>query len=323
MPHHSPQNEGITWISPQTLIRMRHLAFKLPLNGRKIRAHQDGAYLSAFKGRGMEFDESRRYFPGDDIRNIDWRVTARTGKPHTKTFHEERERPVLLWLDLNPPMFFATRGAFKSVVATQAATLLAWRAANQSDRLGALVFAGDEHTESKPKRGKNAVLDFIGKTCRHSAWQNQGKTPTRNMLQAMSRLRQASRPGSLVFLFSDFRGDEGHIFDKQTESCLTSIARHCQVVLVKIYDPVEADLPPAGYYKVSNDRHELQLDTGNKLFRTEYAQHFTQHHNALSELCRKHRMKLISLSTQDDVVGVLQKSLGIPLSSPSPSRPDR
>ena len=130
MSHKDQQAEGITWISPQSLIQLRLLATKLPLNSGKIHARQGGAYLSSFKGRGMEFDESRMYLPGDDIRSMDWKVTARTNQPHTKVFREERERPVLLWLDLNPSMFFATRGAFKSVVATKPP--VCWRGARSA-----------------------------------------------------------------------------------------------------------------------------------------------------------------------------------------------
>ena len=155
--------EGITWISPQSLIKLRLHASQTMLNSSIIHAKQGGAYLSSFKGRGMEFDESRIYQAGDDIRNMDWRVTARTGEAHTKVFREERERPVLLWLDLNPSMMFATRNRFKSVIATELAALIAWGAAKNNDRLGGLIFSSDEHIEIKPRRGKAAVLDFIGR----------------------------------------------------------------------------------------------------------------------------------------------------------------
>ncbi|MBE9568426.1 MAG: DUF58 domain-containing protein, partial [Proteobacteria bacterium] len=135
------QAEGITWISTQSLIRLRMHASQLLLNSSKIHAKQGGAYLSSFKGRGMEFDESRIYQAGDDIRNMDWRVTARTGTAHTKVFREERERPVLLWLDLNASMMFATRNKFKSVIATELASLIAWSAARNNDRIGGLIFS--------------------------------------------------------------------------------------------------------------------------------------------------------------------------------------
>ncbi|UCB55781.1 MAG: DUF58 domain-containing protein [Thiotrichales bacterium] len=303
------KTDGLTWISQQSLIKLRHDAGKLPLHSSKIHARQGGAYMSSFKGRGMEFDESRLYMPGDDIRNMDWRVTARTGDPHTKVFREERERPVLIWLDLNPSMFFATRGCFKAVAATRAAALLAWSSSAQNDRLGALIFAGDDHIELKPRRGKSAVLDLIGRTCKHPAWQNWKQRQPRNTGRAMSRLRKVTRPGSLLFLISDFRD-----MDEQAESHLINVARHNDVVLIQVYDPIEAELPPPGSYRVSDGDSELQLNTADKTLRSEYRQRFDQHSAKLAKLCRQHRMYLLPVSTQDDVLTSLQQGLGIPAS---------
>lgn len=300
------KSDGITWISPQHLIQLRHDAGKLPLHSSKIHARQGGAYMSSFKGRGMEFDESRLYMPGDDIRNMDWRVTARTGEPHTKIFREERERPVLIWLDLNPSMFFATRGCFKSVAAAKIAALLAWSTSAHNDRLGALIFSGEEHIELKPRRGKSAVLDLIGRTCKHPAWQQDRSTRPRNTAHAMSRLRKVTRPGSLVFLISDFRD-----INEQAESHLINVARHNDVVLIQVYDPVEAELPPAGSYKVSDGSNDLQLNTGDRRLRQEYRQRFEQRQARLAKLCRQHRMFLLPVSTAEEVLSALQQGLGI------------
>ena len=303
------KSDGIIWISPQRLIQLRHDAGKLPLHSSKIHARQGGAYMSSFKGRGMEFDESRLYMPGDDIRNMDWRVTARTGEPHTKIFREERERPILIWLDLNPSMFFATRGCFKSVAAAKIAALLAWSTSAHNDRLGALIFSGEEHIELKPRRGKSAVLDLIGRTCKHPAWQHRYDTQPNKTAHAMSRLRKVTRPGSLVFLISDFRG-----INEQAESHLINVARHNDVVLIQVYDPVEAELPPAGSYKVSDGSNDLQLNTGDRRLRQEYRQRFELRQAGLAKLCRQHRMFLLPVSTAEDVLTALQQGLGIPAS---------
>jgi uncharacterized protein (DUF58 family) len=140
--------DNLVCVSPATLIALRGAGEGLSLKASRIAARQSGNYLSRFKGRGMEFDEARQYQPGDDVRTLDWRVTARTGKPHTKLFREERERAVLAWVDMRPTMFFATRGAFKSVIAARAAALIAWSTNQQGDRLGSLVFNADNHHES-------------------------------------------------------------------------------------------------------------------------------------------------------------------------------
>lgn len=305
MAKQSTNTEGLTWVNATSLIRLRQQARMLPLSSGKIHARQGGAYLSSFKGRGMEFDESRIYLPGDDIRNMDWRVTARTGTAHTKVFQEERERPVLLWLDLNPSMFFATRGAYKSVVATQAATLLAWSATSHNDRLGALVFAGDQHIELRPRRGKTAVLDFIGRTCNHPAW-HTGTSQARNMDQAMSRLRKVAHPGSLIFLLSDFRE-----MSEAAKSHLINIARHNDVVLIQIIDPIETALPESGIYRVSDGENDYRLNAANKKLRDHYLQRFQQHQQVLHKLCQQHRMYLLPLYTHENVLESLQRGLGL------------
>ena len=300
----SERIDNLTWLSARSMIQLRQQAKRLPLASGKIHARQGGAYLSSFKGRGMEFDEARLYLPGDDIRNMDWRVTARTGQAHTKVFREERERPVLMWLDLNPSMMFATRGAFKAVVASRIATLLAWSAADNSDRIGALVFAGKEHTEMRPRLGKNAVLDLIGHIDRHMAWNDAGDD--RDMNAAVSRLRKVSRPGSLVFMISDFRG-----FDDAARRNLSNIARHSDVVMIQVYDPVETALPERGTYQVSDGQRIIRLDSADDKTREDYSQRHVERQNALQQFCRQHRIYLLPVSTATDTTEQLQAGLGM------------
>ncbi len=302
-----PDTDGITTISTRSLIALREQAKQLPLHSSKIHARQGGAYLSSFKGRGMEFEESRMYMPGDDIRNMDWRVTARTGNAHTKVFREERERPVLLWLDLNASMMFATRGAFKAVVASKIAALLAWSTVNHNDRLGALIFAGDQHTEIRPRRGKNVALEILGAIAHHPAWQPQNQSvEKRDMQAAMSRLRKVTRPGSLVFMISDFRE-----MNHQAEVHLANIARHSDIVMIHVSDPIEDHLPPRGHYQVSDGKRVVQLNTSDKRYREQYHQRFDAHRQHLQKLCRQHRMFYLSVSTRDDPLTALQTGLGL------------
>ena len=153
--------DGVVRVSVASLLALHHGSASLAMQPRQVRALTSGAYLSPFKGRGMEFDEVRPYMQGDDVRSIDWRVTARSGKPHTKLFREERERAVLLWIDLRAAMFFATRGAFKAVRAAQAAALLGWSALHNGDRLGALIFNEQHHDELRPKRGQPPFMHVL------------------------------------------------------------------------------------------------------------------------------------------------------------------
>lgn len=161
--------DGVVRVSLASLLELCCGSRGLDLRPHRILASMSGSYLSPFKGRGMEFDEVRPYALGDDVRTIDWRVTARSGKPHTKLFREERERSVLLWVDLRSAMFFATRGAFKSVRASQAAALLGWRTLDLGDRLGALVFDESQHDELRPRRGQASFLHLLRRLAGHEA----------------------------------------------------------------------------------------------------------------------------------------------------------
>ncbi|MCW9013732.1 MAG: DUF58 domain-containing protein [Gammaproteobacteria bacterium] len=300
--------DDIVRIRQSTLIGLNREARKLPLKSGKIGAQFSGNYLSAFKGRGMEFDEVRPYQPGDDIRSMDWRVTARTGKPHTKLFREERERPVLLWVDYRQPMFFGTRNSFKSVVAAKAAALLAWSAAQHGDRLGGLIFSEHSHEELRPQRGKAGTLHFIKKLAEHAAWQDfKHSSPNESSgAQAMNRLRRVARPGSLIFLISDFR----HL-DEAAYSHLSMMARHNDVVLLSIHDPLETELPPAGFYRVSDGSNEMGLNTRRASVRENYQQRFVQHQQYLRDTCHKLNMFYLSLATDDNLVASLQAGLGL------------
>ena len=194
-------HNNLVSVQLKTLVDLAKPASLLNLHHSPKRSKQSGAYVSRFKGRGMEFDEARLYQPGDDIRSIDWRVTARTGKTHTKVFREERERPVFISVDNRPSMHFATRGVFKSVQAAKIAALLAWTAQQKGDRIGGQIFSNTHCQEIKPQNGKHGVLRFF------NALTKQSSTTALEMSldHALARLVQHARPGSLVYVISDFR----------------------------------------------------------------------------------------------------------------------
>ncbi|HMB58413.1 MAG TPA: DUF58 domain-containing protein, partial [Xanthomonadales bacterium] len=141
-------------------LRPRCHALRLPMRQPAASALA-GAYRSRFRGRGVDFVESRNYQPGDDIRNMDWRVTARTGRAHTKVFQEERERPVLIVLDASPSLYFGTRERLKSVAAGQLAASVAWSAVRRGDRIGGFLFAPGKHRELRPAGGRRGPMRVI------------------------------------------------------------------------------------------------------------------------------------------------------------------
>lgn len=303
---HIPEDASPVSVSQAGLIRLSGPARAIALDVLRVNSLQTGAYVSHFRGRGMEFDESRPYQPGDDPRSIDWRVTARSTTAYTKLFREERERPVLVVVDLRSTMHFATRGYFKSVNAGRAAALLAWAAHHRGDRLGGLIFGDTTHRELKPRLGRQAALRFVHELAGHADWQRRDPAANVEALrQAMSSLRRVARPGSLVVVVSDFTG-----FGRQAQSYLSSVARHNEVLAVFMNDPLERSLPPPGRYRLVSADDELAIDTFAAAARRDYAQAFEQRAEALETFCQRYGIHLMPMSTDDDPVSTLQTALG-------------
>jgi uncharacterized protein (DUF58 family) len=279
------------------LLRLRVAGEAIRLTAPRVRVAAAGGHLSPYKGRGVEFDESRPYQPGDDLRTIDWRVTARTGKPHTKVFREERNRPVFVWLDLRRPMLFATRGAYKGVRAAEMAALIAWSAVANGDRLGGLVFSETEHHELRPALGLRSALRLFQKIAAESLWQ-----PATNEVpaevdadRALLRLTRVARPGSLIFLLSDFRR-----LGADAERHLRQLAGHCDLMLVHFFDPVEADLPPPGRYRIQSGARTFAIETANETLRRSYHERYATRVANLKALARLPGIHLIECGTQAD-----------------------
>jgi uncharacterized protein (DUF58 family) len=302
----NPALNPATRVSLDELIALRQQARKLNLSRKQAALAQlAGNHASRFRGRGMDYQESRVYQPGDDIRSMDWRVTARTSRPHTKLYQEERERPVVVCVDLNPGMFFASRGALKSVVAARAASLIGWAAAARGDRIGALLFNGDHH-ELPPRGGKHGVLRLIRQLVAQSDPLENLKHPPhpQGLNGALARLRRVSRPGSLIFLLSDFYG-----IDDESGNHLMRLRQHNDVVAIQLVDALELAPPPPAYYGVSDGRQQGILDTRSATARKAYSDFFSQHHQAVRDLMRSRAIHLLQLSTGDDVASTLRRDL--------------
>lgn len=291
-------NSERTHVKLKTLLGMAQ-ATRVGLKKSFSISQQTGDYLSVIKGRGMEFDETRLYQPGDDISSLDWRVTARTGKAHTKIYREERERPVFIAVDYRTTMHFATRGVFKNVLAAKIAALLAWIAQRQCDRIGGQIFSEHSSHELRPINGKRGVLLLL-----HQLVARQ-KPQTSNNLQlqhAMWRLSNHVRPSSLVCIISDFRG-----LNVSVEHTLAKLSRHCTVMLINIYDPLERQLPEQGRYQLTNGQHDVILDTKDKNRVGRYLECCKQRQQHLSNFALKYKMILHNYSTDSNIRDVLQQ----------------
>lgn len=284
------------------LIALSRQANSLQLHATHIRSQMSGQYLSRITGRGMEFDESRPYQPGDDVRHIDWRVTARTGNTHTKLFREERERPVFINVDMRAAMFFATQGRFKSVIAAELAALIAWTAHRQGDRIGGEIFSETRHIEFRPRRGQQNVLHLLKSL---SSIEMPMSIETHSLLVPLQRINRIVHPGSLVCLISDFRG-----LDDAASTQLKLIARHSELILLHVHDPLEQQLPQKGLYRVSFGERLLNINTSNKALRNNYAQHYQQRIRRLDQLTHRYRIRLIHCRTDQLPIDVLRDTIG-------------
>lgn len=274
--------------------------FPPPPKGRTTaRAQQAGGYLSRYKGRGMEFDETRPYVPGDDVRNLDWKVTARSGRTHTKLFREERERPVFVAVDYRPAMWFATRGMFKAVLAARLAALLAWSAQRRSDRIGGQIVMADAIQEVKPQHGRATVLQWLRLLA--EAPHGPAAAAPASFDKALTQLARHARPGSLVYVLSDFRG-----LDAAGETALGRLAGHCQVVLGFIFDPFEQQPPSAGMLRLSDGQREALLSPAGAAFEQ---QRFEQRREHLQNLARRHNLRLADCPTSADPWNLLRHRL--------------
>ena len=236
------KSNGVSLSTPE-LLRYQQLAKLFSLVPKRApQAKLAGSYLTKHKGRGMEFDEARHYQPGDDIRAIDWRVTARTGKTHTKIYREERERPVFLFCDFLPSMMFGTKLLTKSVQAAHTAALISWSAAARGDKVGAIVFNQARHKEVNPLTRKKAVLHICHELKDvHSS--SLASTVNREeslnaFAEACARARRLAKPGSLVYLVSDFQN-----LSAKALQHLSQLTRHCEVRAIVVEDPIELALP--------------------------------------------------------------------------------
>ncbi|BDB25476.1 DUF58 domain-containing protein [Cupriavidus sp. P-10] len=270
-----------------------------------------GRHASRVRGRGLSFEELRLYLPGDDIRSMDWRVTARTGKPHVRVYSEEKDRPVLLVVDQRINMFFGSRRAMKSVSAAEAAALAAWRVLAEGDRVGGVVFGDTQIAEFRPRRSRQAVQQLLGGI----ATLNQALRPDAPARRAAGQLNaaldRAVRLGShdcLVIVISDF---DGH--DARTRDLMLSLAARNDVLTMLVHDPFLSELPASGQLVVSDGELQVELGFGQAAVRRSIAEFADTHGRELLDWHHAIGVPLLPLSAAEDTALQLRRLLGRPL----------
>lgn len=270
-------------VSVDELLNYRRMAQSIgALRKRLVSSEYNGSMQSRMLGRGLDFSELREYQGGDDIRQIDWNVTARTGKPYTKLYAIERERAYFAVVDLRAGMKFATQCAYKSVVASRLAALLCWSAVSANDRVGGLVFTDNRHIEIKPTGGRRGLINLFRAIVELHEEEQQGRGNPDMLVDSVARLARLSHTGSTIWFFSDFSG-----YDQRVQSHFSSLMRHNEVNAIHMLDKLEADLPAPGVYRIRSDDKSVLLDTHSKITRANYKKRFI---NRCEEL--KHRFSI-------------------------------
>lgn len=287
------------------LVKLRYYAAGIHLSHHKrVSAKQQGLAASGFRGRGMDFDEVRVYQPGDEIRHMDSRVFARTGVPHTKLYKEERERPVYLIVDSRASMHFGTQVAFKSVVAAEAAALVAWAASKQGDRVGAVIFNEEQQLEITPQGRETGVMSTL-KLLSQPLRLGNSTTLIDPLGKVLFNLRRNVKPGSILFIFSDFN----HL-TPEAGQYLTQLAQHNEIVASFIYDNLEAQLPPPNHYGFTDSDKVFNLSTHSKKLQADYSEQFQTRVAGLKKQFQQKRISWLEFSTHQEAASILRKGLG-------------
>ncbi|MDF1683706.1 MAG: DUF58 domain-containing protein [Legionellaceae bacterium] len=268
------------------------------------KAARSGDKLSLLRGRGMDFTDVRHYQTGDEIRHMEWRSTARTGKPHIKLYQEERERPIVLLVDFNPSMYFGTRVAFKSVLAARLASLIAWISSAQGDRVGGFLFSGTHHQEFVPRSRKAGVLPLLAGLSDYSniLHHDHDREP-RPLAHALTQLRHVLKPGSLLVLISDF-----YTLDTSCEPLISRLRQHNDLLAYHITDPLELAPPAPGYYPVTDGTRRLRLNTRDPHIHQAYTTFAETHLADVEQRFKRFKTPCVSLTAESDWVNIIHQT---------------
>ncbi|WP_153448508.1 DUF58 domain-containing protein [Vibrio algicola] len=305
-----PFSTGVRLSLKELLNYKSHTVYWQP-PAKSIWSQLNGGHASQHKGRGMNFSEVRQYQAGDDIRSIDWRVTARTGKAHTKLFTEEREQPVMLYIDLSRTMRFGSQLLFKSVQCAHLASLLSWLTVENKDRIGALIDTGDRLIELKPTARQQGALHISHQlvelnnqlierdTARLTTKSTDDITlPFQRVLQTMHRM---CPKGSDIIFISDFQR-----LSEQDKPLLNQLTQHNRLRFVHIFDPLEmGDTPFRGSEYVTDGQQTQWLNFGLKRTRQQLENRYTEHFNLIENMCKKMAIPMQSLSSADSLLSQL------------------
>jgi len=297
-------------VSLAHLVRLQHKATGYSFLPRQpIHSLLSGRYASRLRGRGLNFEELRQYQRGDDIRTMDWKVTARTRKPHVRVYTEERDRAVLLLVDQRTHMFFGSCERMKSVVAAEAAALGAWRSLGAGDRVGAIVFNDDAIEEIRPQRSKTtvmAILRTIERMNRALRADSTVQSHSNQLNVVLQKAHRLAKHDTLVVLITDGQG-----MNDDTTRLTAQLAQHNDVLGMLLYDSLrESPRPSKGQHVVTDGKLQMELNFDDRKFLERIAVDYQKEMDGIRAALRKISAPLLPINTAEDVVGQIRKLIG-------------
>lgn len=297
------------YVSLDDLLRLRGRAKGFSFLPRQpVHSLLTGRHGSRLRGRGLDFEELRHYFEGDDTRTIDWAATARLGAPHVRVYTEERDRNVLLLVDQRLSMFFGSRRAMKSVVAAEAAALAAFRVASLGDRVGAVVFSENALAEIRPEAREAGVRRIVAEVARHNRMlEAADPRPADPGLfnEALRRAAHLAKHDWLICLITDATGA-----DAESARLVTGLTAHNDVLTVFVHDPLEAALPDIGRAVMAESGRQIEVDTSAGELRGRFAGDFSRRRAQIARFSRHHAIPVLPLCTDRDVADQFRELLG-------------
>ncbi len=302
-----PHTNAAVFASLESLVQDKYQTYRMnSVEGKKTSKQHHGDARSIFKGRGMDFDEVREYQQGDDVRLVDWRLTAKMGKAFTKIFHEERDRQIWFLIDLRSGMKFGTKQAFKSVIAAHIMAMLAWYFADKSDKVGGLVLSDEQMQVFKPSRLRRRIMAFFNAVSQNTRQKEffEKIEDEISLTQACMKLRRSCRNGNIIFVISDFSDVE-----ESTLKCLASLARTNELTFINVYDVLEGRCPAPNVYVVSDGKNHVTLDTRQKDIHDMYIHHFFKRLLTIRDFTMKYHIKYIPVSSEMNYYEVVARMM--------------
>lgn len=282
------------FVDKKNLLKLKQKAQYFSIHQNKLLADIGfGDSVSPFKTKGLDFQEVRVYQPGDDIRFIDWKITAKHNKPYTKLYTDEKERQIFLIVDMRSTMKFATQGVFKSVMAAKMATLLSFLAENKNDKIGFTILGDEELETSLSGAGSQNLLLLVDKLEKYGKLSDETEQKS-TFLKALSQSEKAIRRGSMVFIISDFSD-----FDEEAAVIIKRLSNKSVCSLIHTYDILEKEFPK-GIFPITDGETFSYIDVKSDALQKKYQESFSKRMEALSTLAKKENVGYLPLKTTDD-----------------------